>query len=222
MSQSISVYESGSLFVRPERLNQITHAFGFALTIPAAIALVSSAVVHSDAATAIGCLVYSITLCGTYLASTLSHSFDDRPAVKDMWRVIDQVFIFSLIAGSYTPFAIVHAPHTAGIAALIAMWVLCIGGMIMRIVRRGKPLTAAEVGYCLMIGWVPLVTLPEIMSTGGIPGFSLVIAGGVLYTGGTFFLMNDHRHPAMHAVWHLCTIGGGMCHYFFLLLFTAA
>jgi len=221
MSQSLSLQKSGSVSVPPERLNQMTHAFGFALTVPASIVLIADSVAHCDLVTTAGCAIYGLTLMGTYFASTMSHSFDDRPATKDLWRVIDQVFIFSLIAGSYTPFALVHARHAAGFLALGLMWILCLAGMIMRVMRRGKMLTGAEVAFCIAIGWVPLLTLPEIVSTGGYSGFGLVIAGGALYTGGTYFLMNDHRHPFMHPVWHLCTIAGSGCHYLFLLFYTA-
>ncbi|MEM7811126.1 MAG: hemolysin III family protein [Planctomycetota bacterium] len=198
-----------------ERLNRLTHAAGTALAVPAAAALVWRATTRADAVVAVGCFVYGAALVSVYLCSTLSHCFDDRPRVKGRWKVADQVSIFALIAGTMTPFVLADARHPLGLAALGTMWSACLVGMAVRVVRRGTCLSVWEVGYCVAIGWVPLVLWRELFATGGVAGMACVLLGGVAYSGGTWFLMNEHRHVAAHAVWHVCTISGSAAHFAF-------
>ncbi|QDT63551.1 PAQR family membrane homeostasis protein TrhA [Calycomorphotria hydatis] len=219
MSQAVSFSASPSVPYHPEKVNQLTHGLGFALTVPAAICAIIAASSSCDTVGFWGCVVFGITMMGVYGASTLSHSFDDKPAVKDLWRVLDQVAIYAFIAGCFTPFALTYARHPFGITALVLMWVMCLAGMARRILRRGKPLNSLDIAFSVTAGWIPVVTLLDMITAGGAIGLTLVFTGALAYLVGIYFLMNDHRSPYWHAVWHLCTMTGTACHYAFLMLF---
>jgi len=219
MSQSVTLDASPSLPYHPEKVNQLTHGLGFALTVPGALAVIVTAATVCDTVSFWGCVVFALTMMGVYGASTLSHSFDDKPEVKNLWRVLDQVAIYAFIAGCFTPFALTHARHSFGITALTLMWTMCIAGMVRRVWRRGKPLNMVDIVFSITAGWIPVVTVLEMLTVGGATGLTLVFTGAVAYLIGIYFLMNDHRSPYWHAIWHLCTMTGTICHYAFLMLF---
>jgi hemolysin III len=201
----------------PEAVNRWTHAFGFAASLPAALVLALAASGVGDVWVAVAFGVYCVALVGLYGASALSHAFEDRPRLRAAFRTADQVCIYMMIAGSFTPFAATYLRTPFGLTQLGAMWLLATVGMAVRIYHRGAQIGPLDVAFCLLTGWIPVLSLGKFVSVGGPDGFALVIAGGVFYSGGTVFLMNDHRNPYLHGVWHLSTLAGSACHYLFLL-----
>lgn len=201
----------------PEAINCRTHALGFAASIPAAIFLVAEVSRTGSSATLAAFLVYAIALVCLYAASALSHAFEDRPRLRQAFRTADQVCIYLMIAGTFTPFAIQCLPTVFGMAQLVAMWVLAGVGIAIRIRRKGAYIGPTDLALCLATGWIPVLSIAELFSVGGTGGILLVGAGAVFYTGGTVFLMNDHRNPYWHGIWHLATLAGTGCHYLFLL-----
>ena len=79
-----------------------------------------------------------------------------------------------------------------------------------------------DVAFCLLTGWIPVLSLSRFVAVGGPDGLGLVLLGGLFYTGGTVFLMNDHRNAYLHGVWHVSTLAGSGCHYAFLMSYVAA
>ena len=183
---------------------------------PAAAWLVAAAARGDDVWRVLGCAVYGLTLVAVYAASALSHGFEGNPRLRRRFRVADQAAIFALIAGTFTPFALAYrGPGT--LTVLAAMWLLAAVGVWRRVRRGGGLVSAGDVAFCVLIGWLPAFVLPRIWAVAGPAGFTLILAGGLLYTGGTLFLINDRRHPWLHGVWHLFTIAGSAAHYAFLL-----
>jgi hemolysin III len=203
--------------VRPETANQWTHAGGFVLSLVAAGFLLPTAFASGDSLRFLGCAVYAVTLVGLYAASTLSHSFDD-PARRNYYRMLDQICIFLLMVGSYTPFGLVYALDGGWWLVLAAMWTVAVLGIVKRL-RSGTE--SVPIRYFLALGWLPVPVIWRIFEVGQLPGLGLVVAGGLAYTGGTWFLANDHRRPYYHAVWHLCTITGSALHFFYVLQYVA-
>ena len=205
----------------PETVNQLTHALGFALSIPAGILLISAMDGDSDLWQRGGAWFYASSLSLLYAASALSHSFESNEQLKSLFRTLDQVCIYLLIVGSFTPFALTCVRTPTGMAQLATMCLLALIGMTLRIRSRGNLIGLNDLSFCLLTGWIPILSIPAVLATGGIPGFLLVVAGAVAYTGGTIFLMNDHRNPYLHGIWHLATIAGSGFHYLFLLYYVA-
>ncbi|MBA3312241.1 MAG: hemolysin III family protein [Planctomycetota bacterium] len=207
--------------VSPEAVNRWTHAAGFAASLPAAAVLMIVAARIADPVIVAGFGVYCMALAGLYAASALSHGFEERPRVRKAFRTADQVCIYLMIAGTFTPFAAAYLRTPFGLAQLGGMWLLALVGIVLRIQRRGALIGPLDVAFCLLMGWIPLFSLGEIFSVAGIDGLGLILVGGAFYSGGTVFLLNDHRNPYLHGVWHLATLAGTACHYAFLLFFVA-
>jgi hemolysin III len=207
--------------VPPEAVNRWTHAAGFAASVPAAAVLLFAAR-GADAWVPLAVAVYSFALVGLYAASALSHAFEDRPRLRTAFRTADQVCIYLMIAGTFTPFAAAHLRTPFGLAQVGAMWLLAAVGIALRIRRRGDFIGPLDLAFCLLTGWIPVFSLASFLTVGGPDGLALVLLGGLFYTGGTVFLMNDRRNPYLHGVWHMATLAGSGCHYLFLLNYVAA
>ncbi len=203
--------------VPSETANQWTHGLGFVLSLGAAAVMVNAVWSQPDMLRTAGCLIYLATLVGLYAASTLSHSFED-PARRSFYRTLDQVCIFLLAAGSFTPFAMTHLRGGWGWGVFLAMWGLACVGIVVRLLRGEG---AVAFLFYVLLGWMPVLTLGRVFDLGGSHGLALVIGGGLAYTGGLWFLVNDGRHRYLHAAWHLCTITGSACHFLFLQWYVA-
>jgi hemolysin III len=206
------------LWILPERANQLTHALGFVLSIAAAGVLLTAARDGGDPLRIMGCAIYAISLVATYAASTLSHSFVDVRR-RNFYRMLDQMCIFLLVVGTYTPFGLAFALDGWWWLVLAGMWICAVGGILVRL-RSGT--RSVSTTFFLVMGWLPVPTIIRVFEVGQLPGLGLVVAGGLAYTGGTWFLVNDGRRPYYHAVWHLCTIAGSALHYLYLLWYVAA
>lgn len=199
--------------ITAETLNQWTHAFGCVLACIGAGILIPQAIQSGNFWTILGTTVYAASLVGVYLASTLSHSFED-PDRRRFYRMLDQVCIFLLAAGSFTPFGLVHMPNAFGWLLLTGMWSVALTGVFLRVRRSERTI---GVTMFVLLGWMPLMAVPQVLTTTHWHGLLLVFAGAIAYTGGLYFLLNDSRKIYFHALWHLATITGSACHFLFTL-----
>jgi hemolysin III len=203
--------------IRSESANQATHAAGLCLSLIGGGVLMAAALQSSDPYRIAGCAVYALTLTALYAASTLSHSFSDTDR-RRFYRMLDQVCIFLLVVGTYTPFGLVHARDGGWIAVLIGMWLYAFVGIGLRVRRPDETLRPL---FFLLMGWIPAPILFRAYEVSHIGGLSMILAGGLAYSGGVWFLLNDHKHPYFHAVWHVCTIVGSAMHFLFVLKYVA-
>lgn len=205
------------LSLSTERANQVIHGGGVLLSLLAAKLLLDKAPGDLASPQFIGCLIYSVTLVALYIASTLSHSFSD-PVLRARFRMLDQMCIFIHFAGSYTPFALVHLRDGAWPFLMGVMWVVPCAGALARM-RSGNSSIATRA--FLVIGWIPIVVLPRVYLDCGACGLGMIAGEALAFTGGTWFLSNDQKHPAFHPIWHLCTLAGSAFHVAFLHRFVA-
>lgn len=215
MSRSIAL-RSPSRFVTEEVANQWTHGIGFAISLPAGWWLVRSALERHHEWLTAGCAIYAVTLSLLYAASTLSHSVH-RGIWRHRFRTLDQVCIFLLIAGNYSPYGMAYLGDGWGGALTVAMWTLAVAGIVLKLFFTR--LYNVATWFYLLMGWLPIVVLPHFYGCFGIGGLAWLIAGGLAYSVGTWFLMNDERRLYFHAVWHLFTILGSTCHYVLVLCY---
>ncbi len=151
MSRSIAI-KSSSRFVTEEVANQWTHGAGFAMSVPAGWWLVRSTLdKHNDWLT-LGCAIYAVTLSLLYAASTLSHSVH-RGVWRHRFRTLDQVCIFLLIAGNFTPFAMTFLRDGWWGAALPMMWLFAVAGIVAKLFFT--KLHAVAPSFYLLMGWIP-------------------------------------------------------------------
>ena len=193
-----------------EVANFLTHGIGLILSLSGAMALISLAALYGDALHVVSCLIYSLGMIMLFGISTLYHS-RRNPKVKRIFRILDHACIYIMIAGTYTPFTIGSLRNTLGWSLFTIIWSLAIAGIILKIFYTGKFIKTSTFVYIAM-GWLAIVAAFPIIDHITIHGFIWIIAGGVLYTGGTIFFLWESL-PFNHAIWHLFVIGGGFCHY---------
>lgn len=194
-----------------EFVNSLTHGAGLALSIVAAGVLMATAWQHADSLSVLGCALYAFTLVAVYLFSTLSHAVS-HPILKLRFRILDQAFIYLLIAGTYTPLSLAYLRSGTWSLLLLLMWALALYGFYRKAVHAHRVNATSLVLY-VALGWIPVLAVRPLL--GLVPDALLwwMLAGGLFYTGGTVFLSNDWRGYHLHALWHLCVIAGSVCHY---------
>ncbi len=202
---------------RPERANQWTHALGLLFSLIAGGFMLASVWASGDSSRLYGCTVYVVAMVALYAASTLSHSFEEGP-YREFYRMLDQICIFVFIAACFTPFALAHLQTPFGYCVLFAMWAIALTGVVIRL---RSPSQTFPIALFIPLGWLPVLVIPRFFEVGQWSGLMLVLAGALAYTGGFWFLANDHKRAWYHPVWHLSTIAGTAFHYVFLLEFVA-
>ena len=200
---------------RGERFNSISHLVGASLALVGGAVLITLAAVDGDPGRIVSYSIYAVTLFILYFASTLYHSFPGR--VKLVFRVIDHQAIYLLIAGTYTPFAVLALKTVGGWWLLGAVWLMAIIGIVLDAVRRtgpriGSVILYVAMGWFCVLAWDSLVVL---LSPGTL---AWLIAGGVFYTSGIIFYVLDSWYPWCHGVWHVFVLAGSISHYFAVLL----
>ncbi len=198
-----------------ERFNSISHLVGASLALVGGTILVTHAAISGEVPRIVSYSVYAGTLFLLYLCSTLYHSISG-PA-KNILRVLDHQSIYLLIAGTYTPFAMVALPDSLGWWLLGIIWGLALVGMLLDALRRTGPRVVSVLLYLLM-GWLCLFALDSLVSALSPASLNWLVAGGVFYTSGVIFFILDNWYPWCHGVWHMFVIAGSTCHYFSILL----
>ncbi|MEJ2321823.1 MAG: hemolysin III family protein [Gammaproteobacteria bacterium] len=201
---------------RGEYFNSITHLVGAVLVVGAVALMITHAAIHDDGWKITGVSIYGVTLIILYLFSTLYHSL--RGAAKRVFRVLDHQAIYLLIAGTYTPFALVTLRDSAGWWLLGVNWTLAAIGIVLDAVRRDGRRIVPMLIYVVM-GWMIVFVLEPVQETLPAGGFDWLLAGGLFYTAGITFYVLDHWYKWAHGIWHLFVMAGSSCHYVCVLLY---
>ncbi len=193
-----------------ERLNSYTHLTGTVLAAIGAPVLVVLAARSGDIWKIVGCTTYGAALLLLYGASTFYHSAHGR--AKAILRKFDHCSIYVLIAGTYTPFALVTLRGPWGWTLLGLAWGLAALGIAQEFVF-GKGARRMSILIYVVMGWMGVVALRPLAAGLGAPGLAWLLAGGLLYTGGIVFYLLDERVRHFHGVWHLFVLGGSAAHF---------
>jgi len=193
-----------------ERLNSYTHLAGTVLATIGTAVLVALAARSGDAWKITGCSIYGAALLLLYGASTLYHSVHGR--AKTFLRKLDHCSIYLLIAGTYTPFALVTLRGPWGWTLFGLAWGLAAVGIAQEFVF-GKGTRRLSIVIYIVMGWMAVVALRPLAAGLGAPGLAWLLAGGLLYSGGIVFYLFDERVRHFHGVWHLFVLGGSAAHF---------
>lgn len=193
-----------------EIVNVVTHGTGFAASVALLPVLVFLASQGGDTPIIIGVTIFGLTLIGAYAASTMYHSRRPGPH-RDLWRRLDQSAVYLLIAGTYTPFALGALRGTWGWTLLVIIWIAAFVGILMKVKLRIDK-AAMETAIYLGMGWGVMSAVKPLVSTIGWAGLGWIAAGGVFYTLGVAFLVNQKRLRYGHCIWHVAVLGGSACH----------
>lgn len=198
-----------------ELVNGVTHGVGLGLSIAGLAVLVVLASRYGEPVHIVACSVYGATLIFLYLASTLYHSVQ-HPQAKRVLRIIDHSAIFLLIAGTYTPFALVSLAGAQGWWVFGVIWAFAVLGVTCKVFLTGRFEMVSIVVYVGM-GWLVIFVLGPLAERIGAGGIIWLLAGGVAYTGGLIFY-GWRSLPHHHAIWHLFVMAGSACHFFAVML----
>lgn len=198
-----------------ELANGITHGLGLIAAAIGAPFLLRAAASHASTPFLIGTIVFVGTMLFLYLGSAVYHSWPRTP-FKAALQVVDHSAIFLLIAGTYTPFTLGPLRGPWGWTMLGIVWALALYGVILKASKGAEHRPRLAVALYLAMGWLVLFVIRPIAHA--VPTASLLwlIGGGVVYTLGVIFFVND-RKRYWHSVWHLFVLGGTGCHYFAIL-----
>ena len=208
------VMKKREFYKNEEKFNAVSHAFGALLSIFGAIVLIESVGLNSGYAT-ISVIVYSISLLLLFTASTLYHSVS-RPPTKDKLRIFDHISIFALIAGTYTPVALITLVNGNGWTILWVVWAIAFLGTIFKLFYTGK-LEFLSLLLYLIMGWLIVIDIENLIAHTSTRGLLLLSSGGAFYTLGIFFYAFK-RIPYNHLIWHFFVLGGAISHWFYIYL----
>ncbi|MCW8936027.1 MAG: hemolysin III family protein [Gammaproteobacteria bacterium] len=201
-----------------ERINISSHALGFVLSIIALILLFIRASVYGSVLHIISFSIFGISLIVLYAASTLYHRAKD-PELRSRLRVFDHVSIYVLIAGTYTPFALITLKGELGWIVFSISWGLALTGIILKLFFTGKYNLISTLMY-LFLGWMVIFFINPLMDSLSSDGFIWLAAGGLSYTVGAV-LYSIKKIPFNHALFHVFVLLGSFAHfvsvYFYVL-----
>ena len=201
-----------------ERFNGISHLIGTLFAITALAVLVTRAGIEGDPWKIVSFSLYGTTLVILYLVSTLYHSVKGR--AKAILQKCDHSAIYLLIAGSYTPFALVTLRGAWGWTLFGVSWGLAVFGIVQELTIGRRNRTLSMILYVLM-GWLVLVAIRPLihqLATGGLVWLAL---GGLFYSIGIYWFINDEKIRHGHGIWHLFVLAGSVCQFICMLCYVA-
>ncbi len=202
-----------------ERLNVLTHGFGLALSVVALVLLILKGSSFIGYRTVFSFTVYAASMVLLYAASTFYHSAKNT-RTRHYLNIVDHAAIYVLIAGTYTPFALITLQRHNGQFIFSLVWGIALAGIILKLFFIGRFTVLSTILYVAM-GWLVIFYIEPLVQV--LPGWGLfwLFAGGFFYTAGALIFALD-RLKFNHAIFHLFVLAGSFCHfvsiYFFVLV----
>lgn len=190
------------------RLRGVSHQWAFFVSLGTGAALVLAA--PTGRAT-LAAAIYATSVAALFGASALYHRVNWASAGARRWmRRLDHSMIFFLIAGTYTPFALLALEGTLATVILVAVWTGAGAGMVMKLAWIDAPKWLVALSYVLL-GWVAVAAIPQMLSGIGVTATMLVAAGGLLYTAGAVIYALQRPDPSprvfgYHEIFHVLVI----------------
>jgi hemolysin III len=197
------------------RLRGVSHQWAFVASLALGIALVLSA---PAGAARLASAVYAASVAGLFGTSALYHRLTWSSAAARRWmRRLDHSMIFLLIAGTYTPFAVLALDGTLATVILVTVWTGAAAGIVLKLVWIDAPKGVVALTYVLL-GWVAVVAFPSMVDDLGLIATAMVALGGVLYTAGALVYARRRPDPApgvfgYHEVFHALVIAAAALQY---------
>ncbi|MCH8873380.1 hemolysin III family protein [candidate division KSB1 bacterium] len=193
-----------------EKINIISHAIGFILSIVALVLLVTHANLHGDVWHIVSFSIFGASLIILYAASTFYHNAK-KPELRNRLKIIDHAAIYVLIAGSYTPFTLVTLNGTIGWVIFGTSWGLALTGIILKLFFTGKYNLISTLMY-VFLGWVIIFAIKPLINNLPLEGLFWLFAGGMAYTIGAI-LYSIKKIKFNHAIFHVFVLMGSFSHF---------
>jgi hemolysin III len=199
---------SATLELTKPRLRGVSHQWAFYVSLALGAALVGAAPAGEPRLAA---AVYALSVAALFGTSALYHRITWASQAARRWmRRVDHSMIFFLIAGTYTPFALLVLDGDLATVILVVVWGGALAGIVMKLVWIDAPKTLVAIVY-LALGWVAVAAFPTLVDELGITGAALVAVGGLIYTAGALVYAFQRPNPApavfgYHEVFHALVI----------------
>lgn len=214
----ITIREPGSAF---------THFFAMMLALIASTPLLIKTASDVSGREFASMCVFAVSLVLLYASSATYHSVNLSGKQLKIFRKIDHMMIFALIAGTYTPVCLITLGGTLGLTLLAVVWGIAIFGMLINIFWITCPKWFSSLIYIAM-GWVCVFVFGTLRNSLSTAAFLWLLAGGIVYTiGGVIYALklplfnSKHKFINSHVIFHLFVIGGSICHFIFMYVYVA-
>lgn len=201
---------------REEFYNVVTHGTGAVLSVIGLILLLVFSAINGTAVHIVASAVFGVSMVLLYAASTFYHA-----AWKLKWKRIlqraDHLCIYLLIAGSYTPIALLGLKGAWGWTIFGLVWAFAIAGFIFKFSPLRKSEKISLTLYALM-GWLIIIAIKPLIENMATGALLYLIGGGLCYTFGIYFYAKE-KIPYNHTIWHLFVLGGSTLHFLGVFLY---
>lgn len=202
--------------VMEEVAHALTHGVGAVLSIVALVVMLLWASAYGSTLHIVAASIYGASLILLYTASTLYHAFP-WPRIKAVFQQFDHAAIYVLIAGTYTPFALINLRGPWGWTLLGVAWGIALVGVVVELSMK-KRAEWLSLSLYLGMGWMALIAIKPMIDNVDAGGLMLLVAGGLAYTFGVIFYVWKSL-PYHHAIWHLFVLAGSVFHFFSIFYF---
>jgi len=210
---SFTIERTSRFTPKEEIANALSHMIGSLLSIYALVLLLFYSIRQGDALSIIGASIFGVSLVALYTSYTLTHALPTGRA-KNVFHNIDQIAIYFLIAGTYTPFALMIKDDW-GMLMLGIEWALAIGGIVMKLLMPGvfeRGVNILIISSYIIMGWLMIFFLVPLYRNIDPVGVNLIFLGGAFYTIGIIFFKAKNIKQS-HLIWHLMVMAGSAVHW---------
>jgi hemolysin III len=214
MGSASDLNPAASLPLPRPRLRGVLHQYAFFVSVVLGAMLVIAA---DDGRARLATLIYAFAVSGLLGTSALYHRVTWSLRARAWMRRLDHSMIFVLIAGTYTPFALLVLDGALAQAILIVVWAGALGGIVLNLVWTTAPrwLTAA---VYVALGWVAVAAMPALADKLGAVGVALLMGGGLMYTAGAVIYATKRPDPSptvfgYHEIFHALVVAAAAAHF---------
>lgn len=196
--------------IAEEVAHAITHGIGAVASIIGLVVMVLWSANYGDTWHVVSASIYGASLILLYTASTLYHAFP-WPRVKSFFQHIDHAAIYFLIAGTYTPFALVNLRGPWGWTLLSVAWGIALIGVVLELSQK-KRRKWLSLSLYLGLGWMAVFAIQPMIDNVDVGGLMLLLGGGLAYSLGViFYVWKSLKYH--HAIWHLFVLVSSVLHF---------
>ncbi|SMO59066.1 hemolysin III [Saccharicrinis carchari] len=210
MSDTTKSYPLNTYSKREEKLNIITHAIGVICAVPAFILMLIKIWPSNNVSLVFSVTIYGFSLITLYIASTLFHKAT-QAQLRHRLNIFDHAAIYFLIAGTYTPYALITLNGETGWIVMAVIWTIALIGIILKFFFTGKYRLLSTIMYVAM-GWVVVFAIKPLYNNLDFAGFIWLMVGGLAYTlGAVLYALKNI--PFNHAIFHVFVLMGSASHF---------
>jgi hemolysin III len=204
---------AGLPLVKP-RMRGVLHQYAFFVSVVLGAVLV---IVAPDGRARLAAAIYAFAVSGLLGTSALYHRITWSKRARAWMRRLDHSMIFVLIAGTYTPFALLVLSGALAQAILIVVWAGALGGIVLNLVWITAPRWLIAAVY-VALGWVAVAAMPALADKLGASGVALLMGGGLLYTAGAVIYATKRPDPSpqvfgYHEIFHALVVAAAAAHF---------